>query len=139
MASKIFLDANVLINLTLKRAGYTEAKALFDLIIAGRVQAFTTAAIIHITAYYTRQVHGSKKAKDLLLGLLMDVKVIDINHEMAMVALSSQFTDIEDSLQYFAAVHHKLDLFISADKQLKKDSLPILPVITVKECLNAFE
>jgi predicted nucleic acid-binding protein len=139
MASKIFLDANILLDLTLKRGGYDEAKAILDVVIGGRVQAFTTSSVIHIAGYYLTKAYGSKKAKDLLLGILMDVTIIDLSHEMAIVALSSNLDDIEDSLQYFAAIHHKIDYFISQDKQLKKDSIPILPVLTPGEFIAAFE
>jgi len=138
MASKIFLDANVLLDLTLKRADYDEAKTILDLAIGGRVQAFTTSSVVHIAGYYIAKVYGSKKAKNLLLGILMDVTIIDLTHEMTIVALSSNLEDIEDSLQYYAAIHHKIDCFISRDKQLKKDSIPGLPVYTPKEFIEEF-
>ena len=138
MASKIFLDANILLDFTLQREAYDEAKKVLDLVIDRQAQAFTTSSVIHIASYYLAKFYGSKKTKDLLLGLLLDVTIIDLTHEMTVMALSSKFDDIEDSLQYYAAVHHKLDYFISRDRQLKKDSTPVLPVITPKEFLEDF-
>jgi predicted nucleic acid-binding protein len=139
MASKIFLDANVLLDLTLKREAYDEAKKIFGLIIGGQSLGFTTPSVIHITGYYLAKVYGSEKSKNLLLAILTDVSIIDLSHEMAIVALSSKLKDIEDSLQYYAAVQHRLDCFISRDKQLKKDSIAILPVLTPREFLESFE
>ncbi|MEO6851109.1 MAG: PIN domain-containing protein [Mucilaginibacter sp.] len=138
MASKIFLDANILLDLTLKRAGYDEATMILDMVISGSSQAFTTSSVIHIAGYYMTKSYGSKKAKDLLLGILMDVTIIDLSHEMAIVALSSNLEDIEDSLQYYAAIHHKIDYFISSDKKLQKESIPILPVYTPTEFIKEF-
>jgi predicted nucleic acid-binding protein len=139
MASKIFFDANLLLDLTLKRDHYREAEAIFDLVISDRVRAFTTSSVIHITGHYLTKFYGSDKAKTLLLAILANVNIIDISHEIAVIALSSKFSDIEDSLQYYTAIHHKLHCFISRDKKLQKDSLPILPVFTPREFLNEYD
>jgi predicted nucleic acid-binding protein len=138
MASKIFLDANILLDFTLQREAYDEAKQVLDIVITGQAQAFTTPSVIHIAGYYLTKFYGSKKTKDLLLGILLDVTIIDLTHEMTVMALSSKFDDIEDSLQYYAAVDYKLDYFISRDKQLKKDSIPVLPVYTPREFIAEF-
>ena len=139
MAFKIFLDANLLLDLTLKRDNYHVAIQVLDLVIAGRVQAFTTSSVIHITGYYLSKAYGNDKAKELLLMLLIDVTLIDITQETALAALSSKFTDIEDALQYYTAIHHKIDYFISSDKQLKKAGIPILPVCTPQEFIEEFD
>jgi predicted nucleic acid-binding protein len=138
MAFKILLDANLLLDFTLKRDSYAEAKEVIDLVIGHHVQAFTTASIIHITGHYLTKYYGHAKAKELLLNILLDVTIIDIPHEIAVAALSSRLNDIEDALQYYTAIHHKLDYFISRDKQLKKDSIPVLPVYTPKEFIEEF-
>jgi predicted nucleic acid-binding protein len=138
MASKIFLDANLLLDFTLKRDYYDEAKQVLDLVIAGKIQAFTTSSILHTTGRYLTKFYGSDKTKELLLMILMEVTLIDITHETAIVALSSKFTDIEDALQYFTAIHHKIDYFISRDKQLQKNSNPVLPVYTPEEFIKGF-
>jgi hypothetical protein len=52
-----------------------------------------------------------------------------------LLALHSKIDDIEDALQYYSSIHNHLDFFISSDKQLKKDGMPILPVFTLKEFL----
>jgi hypothetical protein len=69
---------------------------------------------------------------------LSDVQSVDIPHQVVINALLSSINDIEDALQYFAAIHHNLDFFISEDKLLKKQSNPILPVYTAKEFLKEF-
>lgn len=139
MASKVFLDANVLLDFTLKRKAYPDAKKLIELILAGRVKGFVTPAIIHIVGYWLTKAYGTKEAKKLLLSLLADIQSLDIPHEIVINALLSRIDDIEDSLQYYAAMHHKLDFFISEDKLLKKESSSILPVYSIKEFLDEFQ
>jgi hypothetical protein len=79
------------------------------LVVEGKVNAFVTPAIIHIVGYWLRKFYGIKKAKELLLSLLSDIHSIDIPHEIVINALLSKIDDIEDSLQYCSAIHHKLD------------------------------
>jgi predicted nucleic acid-binding protein len=137
MAYKIFLDANILLDFVLKREEhYHDARQIIELIINNRAQAVITSSVLHIAGYWITKAYGSTKAKELLLTLLVDVKVIDIPHEVALTALHSKIDDIEDALQYYTAIHHKVNYFISRDKQLQKDSIPVLPVYTPNEFLK---
>lgn len=135
MASKVFFDANILLDFTLKRDEHEQSKQIIELAVNGTVQAFITPSIVHIVGYWLTKAYGNAKAKELLLTLMADVRVIDLPHEIVLNALHSKITDIEDALQYYTAVHHKLDYFISRDKQLKKQSIPLLPVYTPRELL----
>ena len=89
-----------------------------------------------IIGYWLTTEYGNTKAKKLLLTILSDITVIDIPHEIILNALHSKITDIEDALQYYTAIHHKLDYFISLDKKLQKQSIPTLPVYTPEEFLK---
>jgi predicted nucleic acid-binding protein len=138
MASKIFIDANILLDFTLKRSSYEEAKKIIEFLEDGQIQAFITPAIVHIVGYWLTKAYGVAKAKQLLLTLLVDIQVIDIPHEITLAALHSKITDIEDALQYYTAIHYKIDYFISQDKQLQKESIAVLPVYTPKEFIKEF-
>jgi len=133
MAFKIFLDANILLDFTLKRKDYELSRALIEMGIGGRIQAFITPSVIHIVAYWLTKAYGNLKAKELLLTLLADVQVIDVNHEISLNALHSKMNDIEDALQYYTALHHRLDYFITRDKGLKKAAIAVLPVCSPEE------
>lgn len=107
-----------------------------ELAVNAHVQAFITPSIVHIVGYWLTKAYGNAKAKELLLTLLADVSVIDIDHEITLAALHSKIKDIEDALQYYTAIHHKIDYFISRDKDLQKASIPTLPVYTPDEFLQ---
>jgi predicted nucleic acid-binding protein len=130
MASKIFLDANILLDFTLKRESYSVVKHLMQRIVTAEVYAYISPSIIHITGYWLTKAYGSAQAKDILLTMLADIQVIEIPHEVCLLALNSKIPDIEDALQYYTALHHKLDAFISRDKQLQKLAIASLPVYT---------
>src|SRR5579872_7258946 len=126
MAAEIFLDANVLVDYALRREHFDDASAVINLIVTRGVKGYISSSVLHITGYWLTKDRGSEKAKEFLLLLLNNIEVIDIPHEIAVIAVSSKFKDIEDALQYYTAIHHKLDYFISNDRGLKKDSIPIL-------------
>ena len=138
MASKIFLDANVCIDFLLQRKGFEPSELVFEKIVSGKFRAYTTPAIIHIIAYYLIKVHSNTNVKVLILNLLSNVKVIDCSHETAINAINSQMTDIEDALQYYTAMHHKMDYFISLDKKLINSAIPILPIYSPAHFLQEF-
>jgi predicted nucleic acid-binding protein len=139
MAFKVFLDANILLDLTLKRDHFEQAKRIVTLAVDGDVQAFITPSVVHILGYWLSKEYGNSRAKELLLTLLSDITVIDLPHEIAVNALHSKMSDIEDALQYYTAMHHKLDCFISRYKQLQKQGIPALAVYTPEEFLEEFE
>ena len=136
MASKLFLDANIILDLTLKREGYLHAKQITETAILGQIRLYTSSSIILIVEYWLTKAYGSNKAKELLLALLDDVQILETNHETTTNAFHSKITDIEDAIQYHTALHHKMDGFISRDKLLKKMSASTLPIYTPQEFLK---
>ena len=48
------------------------------------------------------------------MTLLTDIYVIDISNEITLNALHSKVKDMEDALQYYTALHHKVDLLYYA-------------------------
>lgn len=136
MVFKVFADANLLLDFLLKRNNYDTAHAIIKKGVEGKIQLFTTPAVMHITAYWTTKAYGNSRAKELLLALLIDVQIIDCDHVTSLVALNSEIDDIEDALQYYTALKHQTEYFISADKKLKKSAIPQLPVYSADEFLS---
>ena len=136
MAFKLFLDANVCIDFLLQRKGYEPSERIFEKIVFGDFKAYTSPAIIHIISYFLKKVHHNDIVKALVLNLLTSVKVIDCSHEISINAVNSQMADIEDALQYYTAMHHKIDYFISLDKTLIRSAIPVLPVYSPEEFLT---
>ena len=71
------------------------------------------------------------------MALLAEVLVIDGGHTVAVSALHSTMGDMDEALSYYTALHHKLDYFITHDKDLPKAAIPVLPVCTPEEFLKS--
>jgi predicted nucleic acid-binding protein len=136
MVFKVFLDANVLLDLTMQRGAFEDAKTLIKLIEDKSIKGYTTPSVIHILGHYLTKAYGVETTKEIILTILSSVTVIDIKHDIVLLALNSRINDIEDSLQYYSAIHHKIDYFISMDKKLKKYGTQNLPIFTPGELLS---
>jgi predicted nucleic acid-binding protein len=137
MAFRVFLDAGILLDLTLKRERYAAARRLMQWTVEGKIEAYVTPAVIQETAHWLKQVYGAERAKELLLALLAEVLVIDGGHTVAVSALHSTMSDIDEALSYYTALHHKLDYFITCNEDLSKAAIPVLPVCTPEEFLKS--
>ena len=107
MAFRIFLDTDVLLDFALKKD--RAARQLMEWAVRGRVQAFITNYTVQVAGYWLTKAYGAGKAKELLAALLADVQVIDIGHAITVDALHSRIDDMDLALQYYTALHHKLD------------------------------
>jgi predicted nucleic acid-binding protein len=135
MASKVFLDANVLLDFTTNREGFVIADQIILAGINRNILLYTSPAVLHIASYYTSRIYTGPQTKKIMLTLMNDVQVIDCDHATALIALSNNIEDTEDALQYFTALKFNINFFISSDKKLKKAALPKLPVCTSSELL----
>ncbi|WP_342084511.1 type II toxin-antitoxin system VapC family toxin [Dyadobacter sp. OTU695] len=138
MATNVFLDANIVLDFLLKRKDYDDARKVMVLVLQKKIKAFISPSILHIVSYWLTKAYGSAKSKDLLLLFLSDVRIIEANQEVVNLALTSQIDDIEDALQYYTALHHKIDLFVSRDRKFQGQALTLLPVYDLPEFLKLF-
>jgi predicted nucleic acid-binding protein len=111
-------------------------RRLVEWTVEGRVEAYVTPAVIQDTARWLKKVYGAERAKELLLALLAEVIVIDGGHTVAVSALHSDMSGMDEALSYYTALHHKLDYFITCDEDLSKAAIPVLPVCTPEEFLK---
>lgn len=136
MAFRIFIDTDILLDFTLKRDAYAAARKLMEWATRGRVQAFITSNTVTITSYWLSKAYGAAKAREILAALLADIQVIDIGHDITVNALHSRIQNMEQALQYYTALHHKLDYFITRDTALDRTASAVLPVCLPEAFIN---
>lgn len=136
MASKIFLDANVILEYILRRKQADVVDSMFVNIENGKYKAFTSASILQICSYWIGKEFGTVKTKIILLNMLNNVTIVDSMHQFIVFALNSHIKDIEDALQYYTALQHKMDYFITLDQKLAAQAIPSLPIYLPAKFLN---
>ncbi|MEJ7780789.1 MAG: PIN domain-containing protein [Daejeonella sp.] len=135
MASKIFLDANIILEYILRRKQAEIVDSLFVEIENRKYRAFTSVSVIQICSYWIEKKFGTAKAKHILLTLLNNLIIIDATQEFIVTALHSPVEDIEDALQYYTAIQHKMDYFITLDKKFILQAIATLPICLPAELM----
>ena len=138
MAYKIYFDINVLLDLTLQRSNFNEVELIINDIENGFKKGFLTGATIHTLSYFLSKRYDQKKVKELLLNLLSIINVIDPPQSIINKALHANFSDIEDALQVYTALHFNMDCFITSDKKLKKETSSTLPILSPSDYVKEF-
>jgi len=110
---------------------------LIEWATTGKIQAFITPSTVHMVAYFVGKEFGDWQTKEILLTLIGDVRVIDIGQDVTISALHSQMADVEDSLQYYTALHHRLAYVITRDRGLIQSAIAILPACTPEEFIKS--
>ena len=136
MAFRIFVDADVLLDFTLKGSAYPVVRRLMEWAINGRVQVFVSSAILRDIGPELCKAYGAEQAQELLLALLASAQVIDAGYETVISALQSRIDNIAGAISYYTALQHRLDYFITWDTCLLRVVNPVLPVTTPIDFLN---
>ena len=125
---KVFVDADVILDLLAKREPFfSDSARLFVLIEKKEVSGFTSPLII-ANIYYVLRKHTSKKtaiASIRRLRSLLDL--LPLTQTNIDRALESSFTDFEDAIQHEVALNNNMDFIITRNtKDYKKSELPAM-------------
>ena len=135
----LFLDTNIVIDFLTDRKPFSSlAGRLFDYSVKGEVKLYLSAVSYNNIYYVVRKVSSHKETIRILSSLIEMTEVIDSTSSIIKDSLNSDFNDFEDALQYYVALHHNINYFISNDKQLKKEGLTTLPVLKPSDYIKEF-
>lgn len=128
MMERLFIDTNIVIDLLAKRAPfYKEAQDLFTLADKKEVQLFISA-LTFANAYYSISKHHKEvDTRRHLANFKVLVTILPVEDKIIDLSLASDFADFEDGLQYFTALEHGTDAFITRNKKdFKSSQIPVL-------------
>ena len=89
-----------------------------------------------LVTFKLSKVYGSEKTKIILEALIVDLNIVDLPKEIIIQALHSNIEDLEDALQFFSALHFKMDYLITNDNDFIKLSSSSLPIYSTAEYIN---
>ena len=132
---KLLIDTNIIIDLLAKRKDfYQEAQELFTLADEKQLSLFISALTFANTHYILSRDLNTDEARKIMMKFKTLVKTLPLEDKILDLALSSDFNDFEDAIQYYTALNNKLEIIITRNKKdFKKSTLPIL---TAREYLN---
>ncbi len=139
MDSKVFLDANFLLDFLLKRKGYDIAFQLLSLAQKRKLKAFTNPSIVQTISFYLQKSFDPTISKVLLRELLKIITIVETGQETILNALNSPIKDIEDAIHYYTALDHQMDYLITNDIDFLKLDSPLISIKTPVDFLKLFE
>lgn len=128
---KVFLDTNIIADLFLKREPFCDnSLKLFALGFRKKITLYVSSLSYATLAYLCRKM--KKEDRVLLFEKLRSLtETTTVDSQTVDKALVSDFSDLEDALQYYSAVSAKVDVVLTRNK---KDFVEAnVPVMTPDE------
>ena len=108
MASKIFVDTDVIIDLLVDRQPHSDAASvIFDLADKKKLKICTSSLCFNYVHYIIKKILGDQKAREIIGEILEIVEVLSVSGKDISNAVSSEFKDFEDAIQHSVALAAK--------------------------------
>jgi len=134
----VFLDTNVMLDFLGEREPFYLTSAKIATLADKRKIEIVVSALSYATvSYFLTKYEGIEKTKDKLRKFKVISKICELDEKIIEKGLNSNFSDYEDSLQYFSALRMECDILITRNG---KDFKGVrIPVMTPDEFLNSLK
>ena len=131
---KVFADTDVVLDLLSQRNPFYQAAAeLFSLSDMGEIKVFVSPLTFANVNYILTKQYSPDKARRMLLKFKTLVTLLSIDDKIIELALTSEFTDFEDGVQYFTAIEGGIKILLT--RNLKDYKISVIPVMTPQQYL----
>lgn len=132
---KVFVDTDIVLDLLARRDPFYEFSAqLFTEADKGNIKLYVSSLSFSNLNYILTRQFSSDSARRNLLKFKTLVNVLSVNEKIVELALSSEFKDFEDAVQYFTAIENKINTLLTRNLKDYKHSL--IPVLTAEQYLK---
>jgi predicted nucleic acid-binding protein len=125
----VFIDTDVIVDFLTDRKPFSlESAKIFSLAEQKKIKGCVSSLAFSNLYYVLRKFGTHKKVINSLQELSELVDVLKVDSDIVKSALTSDFKDLEDSIQYFTALEYKrIDCIITRNiKDFKDSSLPVM-------------
>ena len=130
----VFVDTNILIDLLCERESFVQsARMLFAYGYSGRL-TLVLSSLSLVNAVYIARKYGYVDVRERLDDITEFVEVVDLRKEVAKRALTCEWKDYEDAVQYMSAIKENADCIVTRNK--KDFGKSVIPVYTIEELMS---
>ena len=130
----VFVDTNILIDLLCERESFVQsARMLFAYGYSGRL-TLVLSSLSLVNAVYIARKYGYIDVRERLDDITEFVEVVDLRKEVAKRALTCEWKDYEDAVQYMSAIKENADCIVTRNK--KDFGKSVIPVYTIEELMS---
>lgn len=135
---RLFIDTNVMLDFLGEREPFYIASAkIATLADKGKIEMVASALSYATVSYFLTKFEGIDKTKDKLRKFKVISEICELDGKIIEKGLNSNFSDYEDSLQYFSALRKECDIIIT--RNAKDFKLASISVMTPDEFLNSLK
>ncbi|HRN42539.1 MAG: PIN domain-containing protein [Flavobacteriales bacterium] len=132
---KVFVDTDIILDLLSKREPfYTYSAHLFSEADKGKIKIHVSSLSFSNLNYILTRQYSADQARKKLLKFKTLVTVLAVTDKVVELALSSDFKDFEDGLQYFTAIENNLKTLLT--RNLKDYKSAEITVMTAEQFLK---
>lgn len=138
MKTKLFIDTNVMLDLLGEREPFYNSIAKIATLADNRKITMIVSALSYATvSYFLTKFENTEKAKDKLRKFKVISEICDLDELIIEKGLNSNFSDFEDSLQYFSALKSDCKILITRnEKDFKKSQIPVMTANEYLKSIN---
>lgn len=125
----VLIDTDVILDFLYNRKPFANfATEILNLCEEKKIHGYTTPVIICNVYYLLRKTSKHQLIVEKIKQLLSIIEIIQMNKEVVLDALNSEFKDFEDGLQNFSAVQNgTISIILTRNiKDFKKSDLSVL-------------
>ncbi|MEA3446523.1 MAG: PIN domain-containing protein [Bacteroidota bacterium] len=135
---RLFWDTNVMLDFLGEREPFYISAAKIATLADKREIRIVASALSYATiSYFLTKFEGIEKTKDKLRKFKVISEICELDKLIIEKGLNSEFSDFEDSLQYYSALRTECDIMITRNgKDFKKSQIPVM---TPDEYINSIK
>jgi predicted nucleic acid-binding protein len=129
---KVLIDTNVILDYLLKRETYYEhSRRILNAAFDNKILAFISATTITDIHYIVKKSMDKFKSINLIKDLIKFIDVANVDRNIVIEALNSNFKDFEDAIQVYSSINNNISLIITRnDKDFKETDISIMTPAT---------
>jgi predicted nucleic acid-binding protein len=132
---KVFVDTDIILDLlSYREPFYTHSAYLFSEADKGKTRIYVSSLSFSNLNYLLSKQYSAEQSRKKLLKFKTLVTVLAVTDKVVELALSSDFKDFEDGLQYFTAIENSLKILLT--RNLKDFKTADISVMTAEQFLN---
>ena len=133
---RIFIDANIVLDVLLKRPDFIEESAKVLAICKSKRAALAPHTISNIF-FITRKEYTAKERKTILLSVLEYIDIVTVGkHQIVQALKNENLEDFEDALQLECAKEFNADYIVTRDLTFTNEEIAI---ISPKDFIEKFD
>jgi len=114
MKERVFVDTDLVLDVLAQREPFYDHSAqLFSKAERGAVELYVSALTFANAHYLLSKQYSARQSRSMLLHFKTLVTVLSMSDKAVERALTSEFADFEDGLQYFTAIEAGISLLLT--------------------------